>query len=222
MTLKDSRDEYVRGAGIRVRTGRKWSAPEAVETAESRLRQKDIVGAVCVGRQGLGTSHTPVWKSASTRERRALVQTEVRQQEEENRHVKAVGMGSQGAWTRWETEPRSLSWSDMWNYTPWQLKFLLRAVYDLLPTPSNLARWGLIPEPDCPLCGKRCTLERVLSSCNISLSQGRYTWRHDQVLKALAHALELTRLRAVKRKRYGGMITFVKEGESIPSKMQQS
>ena len=39
-------DEYVKKAGVEVRTGRKWSASKAVEETESRLRHKDIVGTV--------------------------------------------------------------------------------------------------------------------------------------------------------------------------------
>ncbi|VDI43594.1 Hypothetical predicted protein [Mytilus galloprovincialis] len=51
-----SRDYKVRTADVQVRTGRKWSASKAVSEAESRLRHKDIVGTVAVGRQGFGTS----------------------------------------------------------------------------------------------------------------------------------------------------------------------
>ena len=46
MTLKDSKDEKVRTAGVEVKTGRKSSASKAVTKAESRLRHKDIVGTV--------------------------------------------------------------------------------------------------------------------------------------------------------------------------------
>ncbi|CAC5377997.1 unnamed protein product [Mytilus coruscus] len=53
MTLKESRDDKVRTAAVQVRTGRKWSASKAVSEAESRLRQKYIVGTVAVGRQSL-------------------------------------------------------------------------------------------------------------------------------------------------------------------------
>ncbi|GFO20633.1 polyprotein [Plakobranchus ocellatus] len=37
------------------------------------------------------------------------------------------------------------------------------------------------------LCGKETT-EHVFSSCKVSLSQGRYTWRHNRVLQELAIA----------------------------------
>ncbi|XP_060556916.1 uncharacterized protein LOC132717462 [Ruditapes philippinarum] len=43
LTLRDSPDEQIREAGIVTRTGRKWSASETVNQAESSLKLKDIV-----------------------------------------------------------------------------------------------------------------------------------------------------------------------------------
>ncbi|TWW66935.1 hypothetical protein D4764_20G0009670 [Takifugu flavidus] len=54
LQYKDSRDCKVSSAGIEVKTGRKWKAEKAVDVAESRLRQKALVGAVATGRTGLG------------------------------------------------------------------------------------------------------------------------------------------------------------------------
>ena len=214
LTLKDSKDEYVKNAGVEVRTGRKWSASKAVEEAESRLRHKDIVGTVCVRKQGLGNYATTTWKGASVIESRKLVQDEIRKKEEESRYVKAAEMGSQGTWTKWDTEQRKLSWNNIWASTSWQLKFLLRSIYDVLPTPTNLFKWGLEQEPNCHLCQNPGNLEHILSSCQVALTQGRYTWRHNQVLKVLAHVLETER----KRKHAGQQqvqkfIKFVKSGD---------
>ncbi|XP_052236077.1 uncharacterized protein LOC127847893 [Dreissena polymorpha] len=110
LTLRDSSDMSIRNAGIEVKTGRRWSASNAVEQAESRLRHQDI--------------------------------------------------------------------------------FMIRAVYDVLPTPANLQRWGLIETAECTLCGGRATLDHILSSCKEALAQGRYRWRHDQVLREVADTLE--------------------------------
>ena len=54
ITLKQSKDGKFRNAGIEVRTGRKWSASQAVQEAERYLKLKDVVGTTQVGRQGLG------------------------------------------------------------------------------------------------------------------------------------------------------------------------
>ena len=39
MTLRDSKDDKVRAAGVEVKTGRKWS--KSVTEAESRLKHKE-------------------------------------------------------------------------------------------------------------------------------------------------------------------------------------
>ena len=96
-TLRNNRDEKVRTAGISVNTGRKWQAAEALNEAEGRLRQSDLVGTVTHGRLGLGCITRARWKNASDDLRRELVQSEVRQQEEENRKTKAVSLKAQGS-----------------------------------------------------------------------------------------------------------------------------
>ena len=92
-------------------------------------------------------------------------------------------MKQQGAWTRWENVvDRKVTWAELWKAEPHRIKFLIQAVYDVLPSPSNLHTWGLAETPACPLCSKRGTLELILSSCTRALGDGRYRWRHDQVL----------------------------------------
>ncbi len=73
-----SRDAKVSGAGIVVRTGRKWKAAEAVQQAETRLKHKAILGTVAQGRAGLGSLRATRYDSASGKERQRLVQEEVR------------------------------------------------------------------------------------------------------------------------------------------------
>ena len=54
ITIKTSTYECVRKAGARMPTGRKWAVQNAVNQAPSHLKHQDIVGKVCIGRQGLG------------------------------------------------------------------------------------------------------------------------------------------------------------------------
>jgi hypothetical protein len=212
-TLQESEDDKIRNAGITTLTGRKWSASQAVERAKSSLAHKDIVGTTSEGRQGLGMHCRVQWREADSRQKRTLIQKEVRDVEEETRQAKAVQLGPQGAWTRWTVPERKLTWKNMWNYEPLRLSFLLRSVYDLLPSPANLYRWSLADTPDCPLCGQRGTLEHILSSCKTALTQGRYRWRHDNVLRTLADILEKEKKK--KRPKCTGFtaISFVREGE---------
>lgn len=87
-------------------------------------------------------THFQEWQKASPVERRAMVQAEVRGLEEEWRKANIVGLGSQGVWTRWDLPKRKVTWADLWRLEPYWISFMLRAVYDTLPTPANLHRWG--------------------------------------------------------------------------------
>lgn len=69
------------------------------------------------------------------------------------------------------------------------VRFLVQAVYDVLPSPAILHMWGKSESPSCPLCQGRGSRGRLLSSCPIALGEGRYLWRHDQVLKAVAESI---------------------------------
>ena len=191
MTLTDSQDELIQAAAPRLATGRKWIPSEAVQQAKSALRHGDIVGQVQHGRGGfgLGTSR-PTWHKATPTQRRKLVVAQVRQQEEADRCATAVAQSKQGQWTTWENlEHRKLTWKDLWEMEGSQISFIIRATYDVLPTPKNLNQW-LGEDPSCALCQTPATLNHILTGCKTSLSQGRYTWRHNQVLRQLAITLE--------------------------------
>ena len=55
---------------------------------------------------------------------------------------------------------------------------------------AKLVKWGIKDDPYCSLCSGKQTVKHVLSCCKTALSQGRYTQRHDQVLKVLEEAIE--------------------------------
>lgn len=94
-----------------------------------------------------------------------------------------------------------------------RLSFLLKSTYDVLPSPTNLATWGLTDDPSCKLCGKPANLCHVLSACRVALTDGRYRWRHDRVLGVMGEALE----REVKKPRRVPVgpqfTTFVRAGQ---------
>lgn len=216
MMYRDSKDSRVAAAGIKVRTGRKWKAQEGLEVAESRLRHRALVGTVAMGRAGLGAIPQPCYRKARGKDKRQLVLKEVRAGMEEERTGRMVGMQQQGAWTRWEGAlDRKVTWAEIWQAEPHRIRFLIQAVYDVLPSPANLHRWGMAESPSCALCSGRGSLEHILSSCPKALGEGRYRWRHDQVLKAVAEALfravalQNTRKATKGRRR----IIFVRAGE---------
>ena len=194
MTLTESEDDIIRTAAPRVTAGRKWIPSEAVQNAKSALHFRDVVGQVQHGRAGLGLiPKSPLWHEATPVQKRRLVVDEVRRQEEAERYAKAVSMAKQGRWTNWEClEKRKLSWRDIWEMEGARLSFVIRATYDLLPSPQNLKVW-YGEDPACPLCQTPATLRHILSGCPTSLAQGRYTWRHNQVLRELASTFEQRR-----------------------------
>ena len=96
-----------------------------------------------------------------------------------------------------------------------KFKFLVKAVYDLLPTPENKKTW-FGEEGACNLCGESGTLGHILSGCKVALAQGRYKWRHDQVLREVAHKIDLKRKEKNKTPSEGkNNIRFVKAGEKV-------
>lgn len=214
MTLRSSKDPKIREAGIEVRTGRKWDARKAVSEAESRLQHQDIVGTVAQGRLGLGCVTRASWRTSTAEERSKMVQQEVRQQEEEVRQARAVSMKSQGSWMRWEgVRGRDLSWGEIWKMEGQRIRFLLKSVYDVLPSPTNLCVWGIAADANCKLCQKPANLKHVLSACSVALADGRYTWRHDQVLKVIAERVDIARRQERKRNNRLEFIKFQKAGE---------
>ncbi|GAA6088928.1 uncharacterized protein LOC109140547, partial [Tachysurus ichikawai] len=96
---------------------------------------------------------------------------------------------------------------------PHRIKFLVQAVYDVLPSPSNLYTWGLVDTPGCVLCQRKGTLEHILSCCPRALREGRYRWRHDQVLITIAESIQATINNCWKSKNPKQTISFIRAGE---------
>ncbi len=163
--------------------------------AKSTLRHRDIAGQVQQGRGGLGLgATTPTWQKATQAECQRLVVEEVRHQKEADRCARAVSQAKQGCWMRWEgVERRNITWSELWNTESNMLSFTIRATYDVLPSPTNLHLW-FGENPACLHCLAPRTLKHILVGCKTSLTQGRYTWHHNQVLKYLAATLESKRV----------------------------
>ena len=75
------------------------------------------------------------------------------------------------------------------------MKFILNATLDTLPTNANLKQWGKSPTDKCPLpgCGVRQTTAHLLSSCRVSVDQGRMTFRHDGIVQYIAQCIDRSR-----------------------------
>ena len=213
VTFTESEDPCIRGAGIDVDAGRKANTKAEVDEAKSRLKLQEIIGTTNKGTEGLGMRKGKYYSNSSSKEKRSMIINTVKEKEEERRIVNITQLSQQGSQLRWEVPQRQIKSDDLIRMSDESLKFLIKAVHNLLPTPANKNRW-YGTEEKCSLCGKDGTLNHILSSCSVAMGQGRYSWRHDKVLKELASGIETKIVenskKQIEEKR---RIQFVKAGE---------
>ena len=88
-------------------------------------------------------------------------------------------------------QKNDLTWkSYIFNLKKNTLKFVLNSTLDTLPSNSNLFQWGKAPSDKCKNCGGRETTSHILVGCPTSLNQGRFTYRHDNILHYVANSLD--------------------------------
>ena len=99
-----------------------------------------------------------------------------------NSHVKSLVV--QGRFLEiLSEESRSYDWkSVIFNLPARVSKFMINSLTDTLNTRANLKRWGKCMTTKCRGCGNHETLHHVLNNCSTFLEQGRYTWRHNNIL----------------------------------------
>lgn len=114
-------------------------------------------------------------------------------QEEAAKCAKAVPQAQQH-WVNWEgVERMNITCSERWSLESNRLSFIIKAIYDVLPSPSNLHLW-FDEDPACLQCAAPPNLKQVLVGCQTCLTQGRYSWHHNQVFNCLAAKLENKRV----------------------------
>lgn len=221
MMLRESKDQEISGNPPDVRTARKWQAEVATDEIISTLEHRDMIGATQTDRLGLGNGDFRPFKQMSQRDRRIAAAGKVRQMEAEKRELHLIQCAQQGQVTSWEGHvvERKIGWSEVWKWNTSRLSFLLRATYDVLPSPVNLVRWKIQKDDKCR-CGKLGTMKHVLSNCHLALD--RYTWRHNKVLSVFT---EVARkqvgegMYAPKLQRPGqSKIEFVPQGGKVPDR----
>ena len=83
--------------------------------------------------------------------------------------------------------PELSSWANhLMTISPTISSFARKALIRCLLTNANLHRWLRTKSPACPQCGQPETQTHVLNNCSPSAVQGRYTWRHNAVLKLIS------------------------------------
>lgn len=109
-----------------------------------------------------------------------------------------MGMRKQRAWMRWEgTLEKKISWTEIWQAYPLQIKFLVQSVFDILP--SRIISTSSVPWEGFP----RAHLKHLPNSPG-----GGYRCRHDQVLKSIAEYIS----KAMANNKHS-CFTFVRAGE---------
>ena len=66
----------------------------SVSQTETTLKHKDIVGVTAVGPQEIGSTKVVLWSRSDQKERRAMIQSDVRRAEETTRQSRAIEMGA--------------------------------------------------------------------------------------------------------------------------------
>ena len=106
--------------------------------------------------------------------------------------ILSVWKGSLFGWAE-QTYPFDLSWQNLiWGRTSADvLKFVINSSVNWVRTPDLLHLWGYKKSCCCVLCGaEKCTLHHILSNCSFSLTDKRFTWRHDSVLSLIYFAFK--------------------------------
>ena len=109
----------------------------------------------------------------------------------------------QASWLSWGLEnmmKQDKSWQVLlYQYSQRLLQFVLNSQLNTLPSPDNLRRWSANKDAFCGLCTqKHATLCHILAGCpwvrgaenKLAHREDRYTWRHNNVLLAIARAVE--------------------------------
>ncbi|GFO07700.1 reverse transcriptase [Plakobranchus ocellatus] len=154
------------------------------ERASSKELQKEVIAHTQTDRRGLGSTTAKWWSKPEGKEKRDIIIDEIRNKEDSTRVQKAVQQPQHGQWTNWDTAiQRSFAWNDIWHMVPLRISFLIRSVYDLLPSNANLVRWGKNDDPTCPLY-RACT-ELVQSN---ALTRAIHV-RNNRILQELASVI---------------------------------
>ena len=218
--LNNSADIRIREVKPLLKTKMKFKAQDEINKSVSELTFEEMRGPIQTGRHAVGWNHFAKWSESCSAIRAELIIRERRREIERERVTKAVQQSQQGRWTTWEDMvQRSISWNEIWKMSLYRLTFVIRSIYDQLPSRDNLRRWGLTEDCKCELCGESETLHHVISNCKYAIDNGRYTWQHNKVLNEVVEAIKMAVARANSRKNIlQRKVYFLREGFSLPCK----
>ena len=179
-----------------------WNGIKELEQRERHLVLNEIsnVGRGQTNRAGLGL-HPKMKRIAkmNPKEHRQALTSLTKEVDEEQALLYLYNCAKQGQWLKWDyIMSLDSTWKQkLYAWNPNLLSFRINGIHDTLPTPANLHLWNKVKSPLCNICLKaKGTLHHILNNCEVALKQGRYTWRHDQVLVIFRNTI----LKAIKDK----------------------
>jgi hypothetical protein len=136
-------------------------------------------------------------------------------QEKDTEHLDSLLM--QGEFLKLaQDEKKDPIWKGfIWNLKSGTAKFLLNSIIHTLPTMNNLKLWNKCVSDQCLLCKNRDSTLHTLNGCKVMLDQGRYTYRHDNIVNFIVSKID-TQLYKVYSDTHGLQTT---NGGTIPATM---
>ncbi|XP_063691505.1 uncharacterized protein LOC134823837 [Bolinopsis microptera] len=170
------------------RDKKRWDYTKELTNRERDLYFKELIGYVQT-REGAGIGFGDQRRKKNKKEQLVEILKSLKEEELlQTLYDKRV----QGKFLTWEnTMQLDTGWQSLlYTLSPELTKFHLNAIHDVASTPSNLQLWNYSSTNNCPLCGRQqCNLKHILTCCPVSLKQGRYNWRHDQVLRVIVQPI---------------------------------
>ena len=185
----------VSSASARAATSHRWSPFVELEQAQNEVNFNHMFQGN-QGTSGLGSgnfSRTSANVPLSRKEQRSAVVNSVKAGIAKSRSDSLRCLPMAGSFCRWENLiPSTINWNyRILNMSEAELSFVLNAQTQTLPDPSNLRRWSCNVHARCLVCGKpNSTAGHVTNCCPTALKQGRYSWRHDNLLCTLVPILK--------------------------------
>ena len=224
-------DTFVRSIEPKVRSGRVWSAEEALRSAKRDLECEAVRGMIQPhSRAGIGFGEwAKPWERMSEKEKEEAVMGRIKKNIEQERESQYGTLEMQSRWVAWREVviAMDLSWNNMFKFGDSMIGFALRVVYGTVITPSMKSKWDENEDGNCKLCvNNRGTIQHILSGCPVSLQQGRYTWRHNKVLKqiydqVLYHVEHRVNNPRRSTRNEGKNIEFVGPGKNVGSSLKK-
>ena len=166
---------------------RRWDPGSTLDRLESDLDFSIRYGGQC-GSQGLGYGCKTNLRHASTKERRKAISNLCKKEDADARLLSLQDLARSGDFLKWDNLMNTQAdWNtQVLRLSGKELSFALNSQSFTLPSPSNLRRWGFNTVAKCMLCGKfAASASHILAGCIVGLEQGRYTFRHDNVLRCM-------------------------------------